>query len=140
MPDKWTPMYSLSRRLLLETLVDAARFRGTCYRAANWIHVGQTARRGHMDREHIAHGRAVKDVYVILWRDAQQRLCGDAVSKYRTFFNRFALRNETHLNLYINSRRERRSGCDVIPLGLLGITDSTSTAGDHFPRAGRLSV
>jgi hypothetical protein len=27
-------------------LVDAARFRGTCYRAANWIHVGQTTGRG----------------------------------------------------------------------------------------------
>ena len=27
-------------------------FRGTCYRAANWIHVGQTQGRGRMDREH----------------------------------------------------------------------------------------
>ena len=58
--------------------VDAARFRGTCYRAANWLHVGQTAGRGRMDREHKAHGRAVKDVYVYpLIRDARQRLCGD---------------------------------------------------------------
>lgn len=31
--------YSLS---LLETFVDASRFKGTCYRAANWIYVGQT--------------------------------------------------------------------------------------------------
>jgi uncharacterized protein DUF4338 len=29
------------RPLLLETLVDGERFRGTCYRAANWIHVGR---------------------------------------------------------------------------------------------------
>ena len=66
------------RPLLLETLVDAARFRGTCYRAANWIHVGQTAGRGRMDREHKAHGQAVKDIYVYpLVRDARQRLCGD---------------------------------------------------------------
>lgn len=28
--------------LLAETFVDLARFRGTCYRAANWIHLGQT--------------------------------------------------------------------------------------------------
>ena len=26
----------------LETFVDRDRFRGTCYRAANWIRVGQT--------------------------------------------------------------------------------------------------
>jgi hypothetical protein len=30
----------------LETRVDADRFRGTCYRAANWIYVGQTTGRG----------------------------------------------------------------------------------------------
>ena len=65
------------RPLLLETLVDASRFRGTCYRAANWIHVGQTAGRGRMDREHQAHGQAVKDIYVYpLVRDARQRLRG----------------------------------------------------------------
>lgn len=30
----------------LETFVDPQRFRGTCYRAANWIHLGQTTGRG----------------------------------------------------------------------------------------------
>ena len=65
------------RPLLLETLVDTARCRGTCYRAANWIHVGQTTGRGRMDREHQAHGRAVKDIDLYpLVRDARQRLCG----------------------------------------------------------------
>jgi len=48
------------RPRLLETLVDAARYRGTCYRAANWIYVCQTAGRGRMDCEHSAHGQAVK--------------------------------------------------------------------------------
>jgi hypothetical protein len=37
---------------LLETFVEADRFRGTCYRAANWIHVAQTQGRGRMDRTH----------------------------------------------------------------------------------------
>ncbi len=75
-PRDWEIRYGC-RPLLLETLVDAARFRGTCYRAANWIHVGQTAGRGRMDREHKAHGQAVKDIYVYpLVRDARQRLCG----------------------------------------------------------------
>jgi Domain of unknown function (DUF4338) len=31
----------------LETFVDPARFRGTCYRAANWIALGLTTGRGH---------------------------------------------------------------------------------------------
>lgn len=31
----------------LETFVDPARFRGTCYRAANWISLGWTTGRGH---------------------------------------------------------------------------------------------
>jgi hypothetical protein len=66
------------RPLLLEALVDAARNRGTCYRAANWLHVGQTAGRGRMDREHTAHGQAVKDIYLYPQvRDARQRSCRD---------------------------------------------------------------
>jgi hypothetical protein len=77
MPREWEMRYGC-RPLLLETLVDAARFRGTCYRAANWIHVGQTAGRGRMDHEHKAHGQAVKDIYVYpLVRDARRRLCAD---------------------------------------------------------------
>ena len=76
MPRDWEARYGY-RPLLLETLVDAARFRGTCYRAANWIQVGQTAGRGRMDREHKAHGQAIKNIYVYpLVRDARQRLCG----------------------------------------------------------------
>lgn len=77
MPHDWETRYGL-RPLLLETLVDAVRFRGTCYRAANWIHLGQTTGRGRMDRQHQAHGQAVKDIYVYpLVRDARQRLLGD---------------------------------------------------------------
>jgi Domain of unknown function (DUF4338) len=76
-PRDWEARYG-QRPLLLETLVDAARFRGTCYRAANWIHVGQTTGRGRMDREHQKHGAAFKDIYVYpLIRDVQHRLCSD---------------------------------------------------------------
>ncbi len=76
LPEDWERLYGY-RPLLLETLVDAQRFRGTCYRAANWIYVGQTTGRGRMDREHKAHGQAIKDIYVYpLVRDARQILCG----------------------------------------------------------------
>jgi len=36
--------------LLLETFVDASRYSGHCYRAANWIHLGTTQGRGRYDR------------------------------------------------------------------------------------------
>jgi hypothetical protein len=78
MPHDWHARYG-HHPLLLETLVDAHRFRGTSYRAANWIHVGQTTGRGRMDREHKADGQAIKDIYIYpLVRDAQQRLCSDS--------------------------------------------------------------
>lgn len=74
MPHDWHIRYG-HRPLLLETLVDANRFRGICYRAANWSYVGQTMGRGRMDREHKAHDHAIKDIYVYpLVRDARQRL------------------------------------------------------------------
>ena len=63
LPTDWEHRYGY-RPLLLETLVDPQRYRGTCYRAANWIRVGKTSGRGRMDREHRAHGQAVKDIYL----------------------------------------------------------------------------
>ena len=39
------------RPWLVETFVETERYRGTCYRAANWIEVGQTQGRGRQDRD-----------------------------------------------------------------------------------------
>ena len=73
-PDDWQKIYGC-RPLLLETLVDRARYRGTSYRAANWIHVGATQGRGRMDRDHAAQGHCVKDIYVYpLCRHAREQL------------------------------------------------------------------
>ncbi len=75
LPQDWERHYGY-RPLLLETLVDARRFAGTCYRAANWILLGQTQGRGRMDRHHDADGSARKLVYVYpLCRRVQERLC-----------------------------------------------------------------
>ena len=49
--------------LLLETFVDN-RFRGTVYKAANWIRVGRTAGRGRDDRHH-ACALPEKDIYLM---------------------------------------------------------------------------
>ncbi len=75
LPQDWQTLYGY-RPLLLETLVDRSRYRGTCYKAANWIHLGVTQGRGRMDRDNVAQGRAVKDIYVYpLCRHVQEKLC-----------------------------------------------------------------
>jgi hypothetical protein len=71
----WEARYALTP-WLLETLVDPARFEGTCYRAANWIEVGTTTGRGRQDRHHRRHGARPKTLWLYpLRRDARQRLC-----------------------------------------------------------------
>ncbi len=49
LPKDWENRYGY-QPFLLETFVEKDRFRGTCYRAANWIHVGETQGRGKLDR------------------------------------------------------------------------------------------
>ena len=46
------------RPVLIETLVDGKKFNGTCYQAANWVHVGKTTGRGRMDRQNQRMGNA----------------------------------------------------------------------------------
>jgi hypothetical protein len=45
LPNDWQARYGY-RPVLMETFVETPRHRGTCYQAANWIKVGQTAGRG----------------------------------------------------------------------------------------------
>ena len=47
----WEARYGF-RPVLVESFVDASRFKGSSYRAANWIHRGPTAGRGRQDRKH----------------------------------------------------------------------------------------
>jgi len=48
----------------VETFVETERFSGTCYRAANWIKVGQTQGRTRNDRQHVRNAPR-KDVYLL---------------------------------------------------------------------------
>lgn len=48
---------------LLETFVEKERFKGTCYKAANWIHVGETTGRSRNDRTHKLKV-PIKDIYL----------------------------------------------------------------------------
>jgi len=59
----WERMYA-HPIYLLETFVDPERFRGTCYRAANWIVVGQTTGRG-KDCQSWKPNRSIKQILVL---------------------------------------------------------------------------
>jgi hypothetical protein len=60
-----------------ETFVDPSRYRGTCYRAANWIYLGMTTGRGKNDQTKKAN-RSLKQVFGYpLHRDFRRRLVGD---------------------------------------------------------------
>lgn len=61
--------------VLAETFVDIGRFRGTCYKAANWTFVGNTQGRGKWDSNHSQQGKSIKAVYVMaLSKDYRMRL------------------------------------------------------------------
>lgn len=58
----------------LETFVDPQRFRGTCYAAANWVHLGVTTGRG-KDAATDTPNRSIKNVLGLpLVKDFRQRL------------------------------------------------------------------
>jgi len=74
LPGDWQTHYGATP-VLLETLVDPARYPGICYRAANWTAVGMTQGRGRMDRSHHT-VNVPKQIFLYpLHRRWRQRLC-----------------------------------------------------------------
>jgi hypothetical protein len=74
LPEHWQHRYGY-RPVLLETFVETPRHRGTCYKAANWIHVGQTVGRG---KKCLGHQPVmpVKDIWLYpLSRQFRTALC-----------------------------------------------------------------
>ena len=73
--DDWIQTYNYPL-YLLETFVEKKRFKGTCYKAANWILTGKTkgtAKKGHI---HLNHGN-IKDVYLYpLRKDVRKKMKG----------------------------------------------------------------
>jgi hypothetical protein len=57
----WQEIYN-HRIYFLETFVDKQRFAGTCYKAANWIYLGDTTGRGKNDHTYKAN-RSIKAVW-----------------------------------------------------------------------------
>ena len=58
--DDWEQMYG-HPIYFLETFVDPERFRGTCYRAANWVLLGRTTGRGKQSNSYVPN-RSIKEV------------------------------------------------------------------------------
>jgi len=72
--DDWQQLYQ-HPIYLLETFIEPPRFRGICYRAANWLCLGLTTGRGKDDLTHQPN-RSLKELWVLpLGRDFRQRLC-----------------------------------------------------------------
>ena len=60
--------------LLAETFVDQARFRGTCYRASNWVYVGQTKGWSRHGAHYYEHGHPKAVFLYPLQRNALRQL------------------------------------------------------------------
>jgi hypothetical protein len=74
LPEDWNRLYGHPVHYL-ETFVDPERFRGTCYRAANWKVLGRTTGRG-KDAPTREPNRSIKEVLGYpLTKDFRDRLC-----------------------------------------------------------------
>jgi Domain of unknown function (DUF4338) len=74
LPLDWHQRYGYSP-VLFETFVESQRHRGTCYKAANWTHVGQTTGRG---KKSAVHHQIIpiKDIWLYpLRKDFASMLC-----------------------------------------------------------------
>lgn len=81
-PEDWQKRYGY-RPVLLETFVEAGRYAGTCYQAANWIRLGVTAGRGRMDR-HTRYLSTPKVIFVYpLVADFRSHLCVGGRKEHR---------------------------------------------------------
>ena len=81
LPQDWEARFG-ARVWLVETFVDPARFTGTCYRAANWRYLGQTAGSGKQGPGYVYHG-AIKEVYVYVLQPRFRHLIGCVQQAYR---------------------------------------------------------
>jgi hypothetical protein len=70
----WNARYGY-QPVLLETFVEKQRFAGTCYRAANWQHIGETQGRGKLD-VHALCALPIKSIWVLpLHKRFRELLC-----------------------------------------------------------------
>jgi hypothetical protein len=61
---------------MLETFVEQDRFKGTCYKASNWMRVGETKGTSKKGHKHLRHDR-IKDVYLYPLKKNFKKLMAD---------------------------------------------------------------
>lgn len=95
----WAARYGIEP-VLVESYVEHPRYRGTCYRAANWQGVGYTTGRGRQDRTRTA-TEPLKAIYLYpLVRNWRQRLCAQApVAPQRCSQGDWAVEEFSRVNL-----------------------------------------
>jgi SRSO17 transposase len=72
------------RLLFLETFVDSRYFKGTCYRASNWLHIGQTYGSSKQGKGYRYHGSA-KEIYLYVVEPEFRKIIG---CRQKPLFNR----------------------------------------------------
>ena len=74
LPVDWQERYG-QEPVLLETFVEKQRFEGTCYKAANWVEVGETQGRGKLDTNK-EYALPIKKIFLYpLQKTFRQTLC-----------------------------------------------------------------
>ena len=73
--DDWQSKYN-HPVYLMETFVDETKYKGTCYKSANWKYMGQTQGRGKLDKQH-KKSLSIKGIYLY-----------PLAKKYKTFLNK----------------------------------------------------
>jgi SRSO17 transposase len=113
------------RPWLVETFVDPSRFKGTCYKAANWQLIGQTHGSGKQGKGYVYHG-AVKEVYVYALEPRFRHVIGCEQKSY-TLFHRPSptLKNVEDLKMIL---RHADWNPDIVPGMKLTEADLASLA------------
>jgi hypothetical protein len=83
LPGDWERFYGHTL-YYLESFIDPARFRGTCYRAANWQFLGRTTGRGKADSSHRPNRPCKEVLGLALTRRFRELLCAGSPSAWRS--------------------------------------------------------
>lgn len=99
------------RLWLVETFVDPSRYKGTCYRAANWQFIGQTQGSGKQGKGYIHHGCS-KEVYVYALEPRFRKLIGCEQQPYALFHRSSSNKKMEDLQMIL---RHTDWGPDIMP-------------------------
>jgi SRSO17 transposase len=116
-----------TRLWLVETFIDPSRYKGTCYKAANWRFIGETYGSGKQGNGYVYHG-VVKEVYVYVIEPRFRNLIGCKQQPY-SLFHRPSLSQQNVEDLQMILRHADWNP-DIVPGVKLTEADLASLAGE----------